>query len=139
MAGRAGAAAKEIKTLINNSTEHVEAGTTLVAQAGEIIQDMDRAVKHVSSIVNEIAVATGEQSTRISAISHTVTQIDDTQQQNAAMVEQSAAASDSLTEQAHQLTEIVRAFRLTRDEAGHPYAALPQSTLSDGPAALLPR
>ena len=139
LAGRASAAAKEIKTLINNSTEQVEAGTTLVTQAGDIIQDMDRAVKHVASIVNEIAVSTGEQSTRIGAISQTVTQIDDTQQQNAAMVEQSAAASDSLTEQAHRLTEIVSAFRLVRNEAGHPYATLPNENTSQGTRPQLPR
>lgn len=119
LAGRAAASAKEIKTLIGNSTEHVEAGTALVAQAGSIIQDMVQSVKEVSTIVGEIAVATGEQSGRISSISHAVTQLDDTLQQNAAMVEESAAASENLKDQALNLTHIVSTFRLSRDDAGY--------------------
>lgn len=82
------------------------------------------------SIVGEIAVATGEQSGRISSISHAVTQLDDTLQQNAAMVEQSAAASENLKDQARNLTHIVSTFRLSRDEPGYtrqPGAALPNT------------
>ncbi|MES2583286.1 MAG: methyl-accepting chemotaxis protein [Pseudomonadota bacterium] len=119
LAGRAAASAKEIKTLIGNSTEHVEAGTALVAQAGHIIQGMVQSVKDVSAIVGEIAVATGEQSGRIGSISHAVTQLDDTLQQNAAMVEESAAASENLKEQARNLTRIVNTFTLSRDETGY--------------------
>jgi methyl-accepting chemotaxis protein len=119
LAGRAAASAKEIKTLIGNSTEQVEAGTALVAQAGSIIQDMVQSVKEVSTIVGEIAVATGEQSGRIGSISHAVTQLDDTLQQNAAMVEESAAASENLKDQALNLTHIVSTFRLSRDEVGY--------------------
>lgn len=116
LAGRAAASAKEIKTLIGNSSEQVEAGSALVAQAGHIIQDMVQSVKDVSAIVGEIAVATGEQSGRIGSISHAVTQLDDTLQQNAAMVEESAAASENLKEQAGNLTHIVSTFRLSRTE-----------------------
>ncbi|MEO7107965.1 MAG: methyl-accepting chemotaxis protein, partial [Rhodoferax sp.] len=119
LAGRAAASAKEIKTLIGNSTEHVEAGTALVAQAGLIIQDMVQSVKDVSTIVGEIAVATGEQSGRIGSVSQAVTQLDDTLQQNAAMVEESAAASENLKEQARNLTDIVSNFRLSRTEPGY--------------------
>ncbi len=119
LAGRAAASAKEIKTLIGNSTEQVEAGTALVAQAGHIIQEMVQSVKDVSTIVGEIAVATGEQSGRIGSISHAVTQLDDTLQQNAAMVEESASASENLKEQARNLTHIVSTFRLSRDEPGY--------------------
>ncbi len=119
LAGRAAASAKEIKALISNSTEQVEAGTALVAQAGHIIQDMVQSVKDVSTIVGEIAVATGEQSGRIGSISHAVTQLDDTLQQNAAMVEESAAASENLKDQARNLTHIVNTFRLSRDEPGY--------------------
>jgi len=119
LAGRAAASAKEIKILIGNSTEQVEAGTALVAQAGHIIQEMVQSVKDVSTIVGEIAVATGEQSGRIGSISHAVTQLDDTLQQNAAMVEESAAASENLKEQARNLTHIVNTFRLSRDEPGY--------------------
>lgn len=130
LAGRAAASAKEIKTLIGNSTEQVEAGTALVAQAGSIIQDMVQSVRDVSTIVGEIAVATGEQSGRIGSISQAVTQLDDTLQQNAAMVEESAAVSENLKDQARNLTDIVSTFRLSRDEPGYnsrANAALPSS------------
>lgn len=130
LAGRAAASAKEIKTLIGNSAEQVEAGTALVAQAGSIIQDMVQSVKDVSTIVGEIAVATGEQSGRIGSISQAVTHLDDTLQQNAAMVEESAAASENLKDQARNLTDIVSTFRLSRDEPSHnngANAALPSS------------
>jgi len=123
LAGRAAESAKEIKTLIGNSTEQVEAGSALVAQAGGIIQEMEQSVKTVSTIVGEIAVATGEQSGRIGSISHAVGQLDDTLQQNAAMVEQSAAASENLKEQARKLTHIVSTFRLSRSEPHHTDAA----------------
>jgi len=116
LAGRAAESAKEIKTLIGNSTEQVEAGSALVAQAGSIIQEMEQSVKNVSTIVGEIAVATGEQSGRIGSITQSVGQLDDTLQQNAAMVEQSAAASENLKEQARRLTHIVSTFRLSRSE-----------------------
>jgi methyl-accepting chemotaxis protein len=119
LAGRAATSAKEIKTLISNSSEQVEAGRALVAQAGQIIQDMVKSVAEVSIIVAEIAVATGEQSESISSISHAVTQLDDTLQQNAAMVEQSAAASESLKEQARNLIAVVSTFRLNRSDTGY--------------------
>ena len=128
LAGRASASAKEIKTLIGNSTEQVEAGTALVAQAGHIIQDMVQSVKDVSAVVSEIAVATSEQSGRIGSISHAVTQLDDTLQQNAAMVEESAAASENLKEQTLSLTHIVSTFRLSRDEPGYGGAATVNAT-----------
>ena len=92
----------------------MKAGSALVAQAGHIIQDMVQSVKDVSAIVGEIAVAAEEQSGRIGSISHAVTQLDDTLQQNAAMVEESAAASENLKEQARNLTHIVSTFRLSR-------------------------
>jgi methyl-accepting chemotaxis protein len=77
---------------------------------------MERSVKNVSAIVGEIAVATGEQSGRIGSISGAVKHLDDTLQQNAAMVEESAAASENLKEQARKLTHIVSTFRLSRSE-----------------------
>jgi methyl-accepting chemotaxis protein len=123
LAGRAAESAKEIKTLIGNSTEQVEAGSALVAQAGSIIQEMEQSVKNVSAIVGEIAVATGEQSGRIGSITQSVGQLDDTLQQNAAMVEQSAAASENLKEQARKLTHIVSTFRLSRSEPARSDAA----------------
>ncbi len=119
LAGRAAASAKEIKTLIGNSTEQVQAGTALVAQAGAIIQEMVKSVQDVSAIVSDIAVASGEQSGRIGSVSDAVTQLDGTLQQNAAMVEESAAASENLKEQASNLTHIVSTFRLSRSEPLH--------------------
>ncbi len=132
LAGRAAASAKEIKTLIGNSSEQVEAGSALVAQAGQIIQEMVQSVKDVSTIVGEIAVATGEQSGRIGSISGAVTQLDDTLQQNAAMVEESAAASENLKEQARTLTDIVSAFRLSRTQ---PEVGRMTGTTSAGPSS----
>jgi methyl-accepting chemotaxis protein len=122
LAGRAAASAREIKSLIDSSAEQVVAGTALVAQAGAIIQDMEQSVKNVSAIVSEIAVATGEQSGRIGSISQSVKQLDDTLQQNAAMVEESAGASENLKEQARKLTHIVSTFRLSHSEPVHTQA-----------------
>ena len=139
LAGRASASAKEIKTLIGNSAEQVEAGTALVAQAGHIIQDMVQSVKDVSAIVGEIAVATSEQSGRIGSISHAVTQLDDTLQQNAAMVEESAAASENLKEQTRNLTHIVNTFRLSRDEPGYGGAASVNGAAASPRSALAAR
>jgi methyl-accepting chemotaxis protein len=140
LAGRAAASAKEIKTLIGNSSEQVEAGSALVAQAGHIIQDMVQSVKDVSTLVGEIAVATGEQSGRIGSISHAVTQLDDTLQQNAAMVEESAAASENLQEQARKLTRIVKTFHLSRSEPGYASATAAGNTTTAGsnPVAVAP-
>jgi methyl-accepting chemotaxis protein len=131
LAGRTAASAKEIKTLICNSTEQVEAGSALVAQAGHIIEEMLKSVKDVNVIVGEIADSTREQSGRIGTIFNAVTQLDDTLQQNAAMVEESAAASDSLNEQAQNLTHIVSSFRLSRSEP----AQAPQGAEGHSPAA----
>jgi methyl-accepting chemotaxis protein len=122
LAGRAAASAKEIKALIDNSTEHVEAGSALVTRAGHIIQDMVQSVKDVSAVVGEITVATGEQSGSIDSMTTAVTQLENTVQQNAAMVEQSAAASENLKEQARVLTTLVSSFRLSRTEPLHTQA-----------------
>jgi methyl-accepting chemotaxis protein len=119
LAGRAAASAKEIKGLISASSGHVEAGTELVAQAGQIIREMVQSVQDVSAIVGEIATTTGEQSGRIGSISLAVADLDATLQQNAAMVEESAAASESLKEQAVSLAQQVRSFHLSRNEPGY--------------------
>ena len=119
LAGRAAASAKEIKSLITTSSEHVEAGSELVAQAGGIISEMVKSVQEVSTIVGEIATTTGEQSGRIGNIAHAVADLDTTLQQNAAMVEESAAASENLKEQAVSLAHQVHSFHLSRDEPGY--------------------
>lgn len=119
LAGRAAASAKEIKGLITASSLHVEAGSELVSQAGHIISEMVKSVQEVSVIVGEIATNTGEQSGRIGNIAHAVTDLDTTLQQNAAMVEESAAASENLKEQAASLAHQVSSFHLSRDEPGY--------------------
>jgi methyl-accepting chemotaxis protein len=119
LAGRAAASAKEIKGLISASSEHVEAGRELVAQAGDIISEMVQSVQLVSTIVGDIATTTGEQSGRIGSIANAVTELDTTLQQNAAMVEESASASENLKEQAVSLARKVRSFHLSRDEPGY--------------------
>jgi len=111
LAGRSAAAAKEIKSLISNSVEQVAAGTVLVDQAGQTMQEVVSAIKRVSDIVGEISLASSEQSTGVTQIEMAVGQLDQTTQQNAALVEESAAAAQSLEHQAHQLVQAVSVFK----------------------------
>ena len=126
LAQRSASAAKEIKTLINDSVEKVSLGTGLVDQAGQTMAEVVGAIKRVTDIVGEISSASSEQSTGISQIGQAVNQMDHATQQNAALVEQSAAAAKSLELQAQQLTEAVRTFTLEDAAApafGHSAAA----------------
>jgi methyl-accepting chemotaxis protein len=100
LAQRSAEAAKEIKALINRNVEQVEQGTTLVDQAGKTMTDIVGAIRRVSDIVSEIAQATMEQSSGIQQVGDAVGQMDTVTQQNAALVEQSAAAAESLKTQA---------------------------------------
>ncbi len=109
LAQRSAGAAKEIKELIGSSVERVEDGSRLVSQAG---QTMTEIVRRVSGIIHEITASAAEQSENIGHISQSVTQLDQMTQQNAALVEQSTAASESLREQALQLTRAVSQFKL---------------------------
>jgi uncharacterized phage infection (PIP) family protein YhgE len=111
LAGRSADAAKEIKTLISNSVTQVDAGTALVDQAGQTMQEVVTAIKRVSDIVGEISSASAEQSSGITQIEQAVGQLDQTTQQNAALVEESAAAAQSLEHQAHQLVQAVSVFK----------------------------
>ena len=115
LAGRAANAAREIKALINDSTQQVQAGATLVNHAGDSIAQLVQSVRQVSSIMAEITAATQEQSQRITEVSHSVGSLEDMTQQNAALVEQGAAAAESLKDQAGRLTQMVHTFRLTRE------------------------
>ena len=115
LAGRAANAAREIKTLINDSTQQVQAGATLVNHAGDSIAQLVQSVRQVSSIMAEITAATQEQSQRITEVSHSVGSLEEMTQQNAALVEQGAAAAESLKDQAGRLTQMVHTFRLTRE------------------------
>jgi len=112
LASRAAGSAKEIKLLIGRSTERVEAGSALVAQAGQVIQELVQSVQKVSTIVGEISSAMQEQSVGVGSITESICLLDDALQQNAAMVEQSAAATESLKEQATSLTQMVGAFQI---------------------------
>jgi len=111
LAQRSAAAAKEIKTLIDDSVEKVEAGSALVDQAGITMGEMVVSVKRVSDIVNEIASASSEQSAGIEEINQAIGQMDRVTQQNAALVEQAAAAAESLQEQAKVLAQSVAVFK----------------------------
>ena len=112
LAQRSAGAAKEIKELIGSSVERVEDGSRLVSQAGQTMTEIVGSVRRVSGIIHEITASAAEQSDNIGHISQSVTQLDQMTQQNDALVEQSTAASESLREQALQLTRAVSQFKL---------------------------
>ncbi|VVE51022.1 Methyl-accepting chemotaxis protein II [Pandoraea iniqua] len=112
LAQRSAAAAKEIKELIEASNGRVQDGSILVAQAGQTMHDVVQAVRRVTDIMGEISAASSEQSHGIEQVSRAVTQMDEVTQQNAALVEQAAAAAASMEDQAHQLDAAVAAFRM---------------------------
>ncbi|WP_197330395.1 Tar ligand binding domain-containing protein [Ralstonia solanacearum] len=112
LAQRSAGAAKEIKELISDSVGRVENGTTLVAEAGTVIDEVVVAVKRVTDIMGEISAASDEQSSGIEQVNQAVNQMDEVTQQNAALVEEAAAAAQSLEEQARLLRETVASFRL---------------------------
>ena len=113
LAQRSASAAKEIKTLISDSVEQVEAGRKLVDEAGEAMDDIVTSVQLVADIMGGAAAASQEQSAGIEQVNQAVGQMDEITQQNAALVEQAAAAAESLQEQAAKLTELVGVFKLT--------------------------
>ncbi|MBL0727692.1 methyl-accepting chemotaxis protein [Piscinibacter sp. HJYY11] len=112
LAGRSAEAAKEIKGLIGASVEKVETGSRLVADAGTTMTEIVSSVQRVSDIIGEITTATSEQSDGIGQVNTAVMQLDQMTQQNAALVEESAAAAESLKDQAKRLAGMVSAFRL---------------------------
>jgi methyl-accepting chemotaxis protein len=112
LAGRSAEAAKEIKGLIGASVGKVQDGSKLVADAGKTMTEIVSSVQRVSDIIGEITAAATEQSDGIGQINGSVAQLDQMTQQNAALVEQSAAAAESLKEQAAQLASVVGTFRL---------------------------
>ena len=118
LAGRSAEAAKEIKTLINASVERVAQGTSQVDQAGITMQEVVTSIKRVTDIMGEISAASSEQSLGVSQIGAAVTEMDQVTQQNAALVEQMAAAASSLMSQANQLVETVAVFKLKPDDVG---------------------
>ena len=112
LAQRSATAAKEIKALIDSAATNVGAGSAGANKAGETMAEVVRAVKQVTDIMGEIAAASAEQRTGIEQVGHSVSQMDSVTQQNAALVEQAAAATHSLEEQASRLSEAVSVFRV---------------------------
>ena len=117
LAQRSATAAKEISALIGASVSQVDAGTKLVEQAGVTMNDIVNSVQHVSGIIAEITAATEAQHVGIQEVNHAVDQMDMVTQQNAALVEQAAAAAASLKDQANNLLNTVRVFRLEGDSS----------------------
>ena len=117
LAGRSADAAKEIKSLISTSVERVEQGTALVDHAGATMTDVVSSIRRVTDIVSEISVASAEQSAGVVQVANAVGQMDQVTQQNAALVEESAAAAESLKMQAMELVQIVAVFKLAQEDS----------------------
>lgn len=112
LAQRSAAAAKEVKVLISNSVKKVGDGTVLVEQAGAKMTEVVAEIQRVSGLMSEISAATRAQHIGIENIDHAIVELDDTTQQNAALVEQAAAAAQALQQQAAELTQTVQVFKL---------------------------
>ncbi len=113
LAQRSAQAAREIKALITTSVEQVESGSRIVGSTGATMAQLVQAVDRVSSLIGEIAGTVGNQTQSLSEVNAAVTQLDGMTQQNAALVEESAAAAESLKDQAARLAQVVGRFRLT--------------------------
>ena len=133
LAGRSASASKEIKTLINESASQVKTGAELVNQAGTTLKDIVDSVQKVAGIVSEIASASAEQSTGIDEINTAITQMDETTQQNAALVEENTAAAQSMVEQAQALERLMQFF--TVDETDEGVMALASEVIKTIPKA----
>jgi methyl-accepting chemotaxis protein len=118
LAQRSAAAAKEIKELIGNSVDQVDIGSKLVQQAGSTMDDVVASVRRVTDIMGEITSASAEQSVGIDQVNTAITQMDQVTQQNAALVEEAAAAAASMQDQAERLAEVASSFRLEDGYAG---------------------
>jgi len=125
LAQRSASAAKEIKQLISDSVGNVEAGSNLVGEAGSTMNDIVTQVRRVADLIAEIGAAAHEQGQGISQVGDAINQLDQTTQQNAALVEESAAAAHSLNSQAATLVKLVSVFRLAEDDAPR-FVAQPQ-------------
>lgn len=138
LARRSAEAANEIKRLIQSSVHAVDGGVKHVESAGKTMQEVVGSIQRVGDIIGEITAASNEQSGGISQVNQAVGDIDRMTQQNAALVEQSAAAADSLKDQAERLAQVVQQFKL--DHAmGHARASLPAAPAAVAMAASKPR
>ncbi|TAN68086.1 MAG: ABC transporter permease [Methylobacter sp.] len=136
LAQRAAAAAGEIKNLIGDSVEKVEDGTKLVAQAGKTMEEIVSAIRGVTVIMSEIRTASIEQTSGIEQVNQAIGQMDEVTQQNAALVEQAAAAAESLEEQAQNLSVTVGRFTVDNDFRSSPSSARVAPTVGKSPAPL---
>ncbi|MBV8124503.1 MAG: MCP four helix bundle domain-containing protein [Burkholderiaceae bacterium] len=135
LAQRSAEAAREIKALISQSTEKVETGARLVGEAGTTMDDIVAQVRKVADLIGEIGAATLEQTQGIGQVSEAVNQLDQVTQQNAALVEESAAAAESLKHQAANLADVVNIFKLEQFHSTAHAAPTPKSVK---PAAARP-
>ena len=139
LAGRSADAAKEIKGLINASVERVEQGTALVDQAGATMTEVVGSIRRVTDIMGEISAASNEQSLGVAQVGEAITQMDQATQQNAALVEEMAAAASSLKGQAQELVSTVAIFKLSPGQGGFaPSSQLSASPMSHGAPKQMP-
>ena len=138
LAQRSASAAKEIKALIGDSVEQVEIGSKLVRDAGLTMDEVVGSVRRVADIMQEITAASSEQSAGIEQVNMAIVQMDQVTQQNAALVEQAAAAAESMQDQATALNEVVSVFRLSGTHAAQAAPASNVTTLRR-PAGAAPR
>ncbi|HWU98304.1 MAG TPA: methyl-accepting chemotaxis protein [Oxalicibacterium sp.] len=138
LAQRSASAAKEIKSLIGDSVEKVDAGSKLVAEAGTTMDELVDGVKRVADIMAEITAASREQSDGIEQVNQAVTQMDQVTQQNAALVEEAAAAAESLQDQAKRLAQAVSVFRISGDYVEAAQDVVPQRRTIQSTAARAP-
>ncbi len=132
LAQRSANAAKDIKDLISDSVSKVESGNELVNQSGDTMQEIVVSIKRVNDIMNEIAAASAEQSSGIDEVSKAVSQMDEMTQQNAALVEEAAAAAESMRNQASDLNNRVGTFKLSEsDVITRTAASEPKSLVDD--------
>ena len=134
LAQRSAAAAKEIKTLIGDSVEKVEGGSKLVAQAGQTMEEIVSSIKRVTDIMSEITAASVEQSAGIEQVNLAITQMDEVTQQNAALVEEAAAAAEALEEQAQNLSVSVGTFKMDSSSTGTAVARRETAPVARAPA-----
>ena len=133
LAQRSAAAAKEIKTLIGDSVDKVDAGAKLVDQAGATMEQVVASIRRVTDIMGEITIASQEQTDGIEQVNQAIGQMDQVTQQNAALVEESAAAAESMQEQAATLAKVVSVFMLDHEVAA-PARAEPRLRPAPAPA-----
>jgi len=139
LAQRSAAAAKDIKSLIDDSVHKVQLGSELVDKAGQTMDEIVQSISRVTQIMNQISSASDEQSQGISQVNDAITQMDQVTQQNAALVEQAAAAAESMQEQSARLAEVVSVFKLDSSQVPQPALARPAArttTLARRPVAV---